>query len=47
MTKHAHAELMLQYAQDALKTNEPWKLWETGNGKDWYDLNDKINRGEF
>ncbi|TDB42647.1 hypothetical protein [Photorhabdus luminescens] len=26
--KHVHAELMMQYAQDALKTNEPWKLWE-------------------
>ncbi|WP_448512138.1 hypothetical protein [Photorhabdus laumondii] len=26
--KHVHAELMLQYAQDALKTDEPWKLWE-------------------
>ncbi|PQQ23694.1 hypothetical protein [Photorhabdus hindustanensis] len=26
--KHVHAELMLQYAQDAMKTDEPWKLWE-------------------
>ncbi|MER2471359.1 hypothetical protein [Photorhabdus laumondii] len=26
--KHVHAELMLQYAQDALKTNEPWLMWE-------------------
>ncbi|WP_118984403.1 hypothetical protein [Photorhabdus sp. CRCIA-P01] len=26
--KHVHAELMLQYAQDALKTDEPWKMWE-------------------
>lgn len=26
--KHPHAELMLAYAQDALKSAEPWKLWE-------------------
>ncbi|MCW7548427.1 hypothetical protein OO184_10855 [Photorhabdus sp. APURE] len=28
MTKHVHAELMLQYAQDAFKTDKPWLLWE-------------------
>ena len=26
--KHKHAELMLQYAQDAMETSEPWELWE-------------------
>ncbi|AWK42639.1 hypothetical protein [Photorhabdus laumondii] len=26
--KHVHAELMLQYAQDALRTDKPWELWE-------------------
>ncbi|MBS9427838.1 hypothetical protein [Photorhabdus akhurstii] len=26
--KHVHAELMMQYAQDALKTDEPWLMWE-------------------
>lgn len=26
--KHPHAELMLQYAQDAMTTSEPWELWE-------------------
>ncbi|QXF34310.1 hypothetical protein CE143_14995 [Photorhabdus luminescens] len=25
---HVHAESMALYAQDALKTDEPWKLWE-------------------
>lgn len=25
---HPHAELMLQYAQDAMTTTVPWKLWE-------------------
>lgn len=28
MTKHVHAELMLQYAQDALTTDTPWELWQ-------------------
>ena len=31
MTKHIHAELMKQYAEDAMTTNEPWKLWEIYN----------------
>ena len=26
--KHKHAELMMQYAQDAMETSEPWELWE-------------------
>ena len=26
--KHKHAELMLQYAQDAMTTAKPWELWE-------------------
>ena len=28
MTKHIHAESMRQYAEDAMKTEEPWLLWE-------------------
>lgn len=28
MTKHIHAELMLQYAQDAMETDKPWERWE-------------------
>ena len=28
MVKHLHAELMMQYAEDAAKTDEPWLLWE-------------------
>ena len=28
MTAHIHAELMLQYAQDASTTEKPWELWE-------------------
>ena len=38
--KHKHAELMLQYAQDAMETSEPWELWEyshaSSNG--WLNL---------
>ncbi len=26
--KHKHAELMMQYAQDAMTTDKPWELWE-------------------
>lgn len=28
MAAHKHAALMLQYAQDAAETDEPWKRWE-------------------
>jgi len=26
--KHKHAELMMQYAADAMTTDKPWELWE-------------------
>ncbi|WP_350304889.1 hypothetical protein [Photorhabdus viridis] len=26
--RHVHADAMLEYAIDASKTDEPWKLWE-------------------
>ena len=29
--KHKHAELMAQYALDAMETNEPWLRWEFYN----------------
>ena len=37
--KHKHAELMMQYAQDAMETNTPWELWELYyiNGYKWVD----------
>lgn len=28
MSKHKHAELMMQYAQDAAETCAPWERWE-------------------
>jgi hypothetical protein len=38
--KHIHAELMLQYAQDAMETHEPWERWEIGTAKGdaWHSL---------
>ena len=28
MTAHKHADLMLQYAQDAMETDKSWEWWE-------------------
>lgn len=28
MPKHPHAELMKQYAEDAMETDKPWERWE-------------------
>jgi hypothetical protein len=40
--KHKHAELMLQYAQDAMTTDKPWELWECyipdSNNPRWFAL---------
>ena len=40
MTKHKHAELMALYAQDAMKTDEPWTRWEyyVSYNKTWEGL---------
>ena len=40
MAKHIHADLMLQYAQDAQETPEPWERWEcnTGGVLGWVDM---------
>lgn len=34
---HKHAELMLQYAEDAQKCEDPWVFWEVSSdgGKTW------------
>lgn len=35
---HVHAELMLQYAEDAKTHAEPWKLWQSkGMASTWWD----------
>ena len=37
--KHKHAELMMQYAQDAQETPEPWERWEFNSiGRKWSQL---------
>lgn len=38
MTKHVHAELMLQYAQDAMTTDKPWELWEGSDNGVWLPM---------
>lgn len=40
MDKHIHADLMLQYAQDAQEADKPWERWEcnTGDGLGWVDM---------
>ena len=39
MAKHVHADLMLQYAQDAQETPEPWERWEFNSiGRKWSQL---------
>ena len=32
--KHPQAELMMQYAQDAMETDKPWERWEQGYYKE-------------
>jgi len=38
--KHIHAEKMMEYAQDAMETDEPWERWEfcTKVNPDWPTL---------
>ena len=36
--KHKHAELMMQYAQDAMETDKPWERWEVFIKDSWLDL---------
>ena len=33
--KHKHADLMLQYAEDAMETDRPWERWEWRRGYDF------------
>ena len=35
---HPHAENMKLYAEDAMTTNEPWKLWEVCMHGEWNSL---------
>ena len=36
---HIHAEKMMQYAQDAMEHDEPWKLWQyCSSNTEWRDF---------
>jgi hypothetical protein len=37
--KHIHAELMMEYAKDAMETDMPWEKWEYSDGLGcWYPV---------
>lgn len=38
---HKHAELMMQYAQDAMETDTPWDRWQVKSEKHWHDFTSK------
>ena len=39
--KHKHAELMMQYAQDAMETDKPLEMWQWRDGNNlWEELSD-------
>lgn len=41
--KHPHAELMKQYAEDAMETDKPWERWEYScDGSPWGNLYGEI-----
>lgn len=41
MTSHKHATAMLQYADDALETEEPWLRWEmSDDGAYWTECSE-------
>ena len=39
MNKHVHAELMLQYANDAMTSDRPWELWQvSSDATNWVSM---------
>ena len=36
--KHPHAELMAQYAQDAMETDKPWERWRINKNLGWRNM---------
>ena len=44
MAKHIHADLMLQYTQDAQTTDTPWTLWQhwSSNQEKWINMGQPI-----
>lgn len=49
MAQHKHADLMAMYAEDAYRTDKPWKYWEyqdvsrSGIHKEWIACRGEIN----
>lgn len=42
MAKHIHADLMMQYAQDAAITPRPWEWWEVYDTGRWISLTEGL-----
>ena len=45
MSKHPHAELMAQYAEDAMETPTPWDRWQVkyrNDARGWMDSEDVV-----
>ena len=36
MAKHKHAELMMEYAKDAMESETPWKGWQCSLDSKWW-----------
>jgi hypothetical protein len=47
MSKHVHADLMLQYAQDAQETDKPWERWEVFGLCGWGSCRSEISWSEY
>jgi hypothetical protein len=43
MSGHKHAELMVQYANDALTNKTPWELWEVKMYDKWESVTGNFN----
>lgn len=48
MTAHKHAQLMMQYAHDALETDKPWERWELCpmGSEQWHACSGRISFSE-
>jgi hypothetical protein len=38
MKAHIHAELMMEYAKDAMETDKPWERWEFNIDNEWKSM---------
>ena len=42
---HKHAALMMQYAQDAMETENPWERWQFKDDRGYWRSRAIISRG--